>query len=166
MNILLKNLLLSIITIFLLIACTNQDVTNEKSESQSKAKTEEPVSSKKMNEAYDKAMKIVDQMPLFAGCEDWDCSNMQLIQYIQENLKYPKEAKEAKIEGKVFVQFIVETDGSVSNIHIAKDIGAGLGNAAAELVAGMNDLTVKWTPGKNEGKDVPVVLTLPVSYIL
>ncbi len=116
--------------------------------------------------AFETALKNVDQLPLFGGCATWECSNQKLIQYIHDNLKYPEEAKSGTVEGKVFVQFIVETDGTVSNTYIAKDIGAGCGQAAASLVKNMNDLDVKWTPGRHEDKLVNVAMTLPFSFKL
>ena len=120
----------------------------------------------KKPEAFKSAFNVVDQMPLFGGCEDWDCSNQELIKYIQNNLKYPKNAKEARIEGRAYVQFIVEEDGKVSNLHLARDPGEGLGDAAIKIVEGMNELGSMWKPGIQDGKVVPVIMTLPFSYKL
>ena len=77
-----------------------------------------------------------------------------------------QEARDAKVEGKVFIQFIVEADGTVSSTFVKKDIGSGLGDAAVALVNKMNEQEVKWTPGVHEGKEVAVQMVLPVSYKL
>ena len=116
--------------------------------------------------AFENALKIVDELPLFSGCETKQCSNHKLIEYIQKNLKYPETARSEKLEGRVFIQFIVETDGSVTNTYIAKDIGGGCGQAAEAIVKDMNNLETKWTPGIHEGQPVDVAFTLPFSFKL
>ena len=110
------------------------------------------------------ALKNVDQLPLFGGCHDSDCSNQKLINFVQENLVYPKEAKSHGIEGRVFVHFVVEVDGSVSNIMTQADPGSGLGQAAVAMIEKMNQGETKWSSGLHQDKKVPVKLTLPVTY--
>lgn len=115
-----------------------------------------------------------DQMPRFPGCEDIDasskekeaCATRELLQYIYDNLKYPPIAIQNTIEGQVVVRFVVEKDGSVTDVKIARDIGGGCGNAALNAVNSMNDLPEKWTPGKQRGKQVRVRYTLPIVFKL
>ena len=120
----------------------------------------------------DPVFKIVEQMPSFPGCADLakeevnDCSDKKLVEYIYKNLKYPEEARAEKTEGMVVLQFIVERDGSISNIKKVRDIGAGCGDEAVRVIKAMNNLPQKWTPGKQRGRPVRVFYTLPVKYKL
>ena len=115
--------------------------------------------------------KIVEQMPRFPGCENEpsqfekkDCSNRKMLDYIAKHLKYPSEAKDKSIEGTVVAQFTINKDGSVSDINIIRDIGGGCGQAVIEILKTMNDMPEKWLPGKQAGKNVNVLYTLPVKF--
>ena len=114
----------------------------------------------------EKIFAVVEEMPMFGGCKTKKCSDEKLIKYLQDNLKYPKVALDAKVEGKVFVQFVIRNDGAVSDIEVVRDIGAGCGQAAADLVLEMNDLDEGWTPGFQNGESVNVMYTIPVTYKL
>lgn len=98
----------------------------------------------------------VEKMPEFPGGEE------ALYKYLSKNLKYPDIAKEQNLQGKVFVQFIVEKDGSISNPKAVRDIGGGCGEEAVRVVRGMP----KWTPGKQRTQTVRVQYTLPVVFQL
>ena len=98
----------------------------------------------------------VEKMPEFPGGED------ALYKYLSKNLKYPDIAKEQNLQGKVYVQFIVEKDGSISNPKAIRDIGGGCGEEAVRVVRGMP----KWTPGKQRTQTVRVQYTLPVVFQL
>jgi len=98
----------------------------------------------------------VEQDPEFPGGVE------ALYKFVQQNIKYPQLAKENNITGRVFVQFVVEKDGSVSNVRAARDIGGGCGAEAVRVVKSMP----KWTPGKQRGKAVRAAYTLPVNFNL
>ncbi|MDL2314922.1 energy transducer TonB [Bacteroidales bacterium OttesenSCG-928-C19] len=98
----------------------------------------------------------VEDEPSFQGGE------AGLRRYLAENIKYPQLAKETNVQGRVFVTFVVERDGSVSNVRILRDIGAGCGAEAVRVVKAMP----KWTPGKQRGKAVRVQYNLPVMFTL
>lgn len=84
-----------------------------------------------------------------------------LYAYLGENIKYPRIAIYKKLEGSVHLQFIVERDGSVSNIVILRDeVGGGCAEEAIRVVENMP----KWTPGKQMGKNVRVKFTLPIHF--
>ena len=83
-----------------------------------------------------------------------------LIKFISNNIKYPQEALDNKIEGRVFLTFIVEKDGSINDIKILRDIGYGCGEEAVRIVK----LMPKWKPGKQRGKPVRQQFNLPVSF--
>ena len=118
--------------------------------------------------------KVVEQMPKFPGCsemegsenEKMECSRDKLIQYIYQNLKYPKEAKENGTEGHAVLQFIVTKEGSIEEVNVVRDPGDGCGEAAKNLVLSMNDFVERWTPGKQRGRPVHVLYTLPVKFKL
>jgi TonB family C-terminal domain len=99
---------------------------------------------------------IVESMPEFPG------GMQKLMEYLSKNIKYPTMARESGIQGRVFVNFVVETDGSVSNIKVLRAIGGGCDEEAVRVVQAMP----KWTPGKQRGKAVRVSYNLPVNFRL
>lgn len=113
--------------------------------------------------------KVVEENPTFPGCEDVadkemrkQCAENKLMEFIYANIQYPPVARENGIEGMVVLQFVVEPDGSISNIKIVRDIGAGCGEEAARVISMMP----AWNPGKQRGRPVRVMFTLPVRFIL
>ena len=98
----------------------------------------------------------VEENPEFPG------GPAKLLEYIQKNLEYPEAARENEIQGRVFVGFIVEEDGSVSNVKILRGIGYGCDEEAIRLV---NSLP-KFKPGKQRGKPIRVYYTLPIVFKL
>jgi len=107
-------------------------------------------------EKEDEIFQVVEQDPEFPGGVE------ALYKFVQQNIKYPQLAKENNITGRVFVQFVVEKDGSVSNVRAARDIGGGCGAEAVRVVKSMP----KWKPGKQRGKAVRAAYTLPVNFNL
>lgn len=107
-------------------------------------------------EEEEEIFQVVEQDPEFPGGVE------ALYKFVQQNIKYPQLAKENNITGRVFVQFVVEKDGSVSNVRAARDIGGGCGAEAVRVVKSMP----KWTPGKQRGKAVRAAYTLPVNFNL
>ena len=99
---------------------------------------------------------IVEQMPRFPG------GDAKMYEYLGKNIKYPQIARETGIQGRVFVNFVVEPDGSVSNVKVLRGIGGGCDEEAMRVVKGMP----KWSPGKQRGKTVRVSYTLPVVFKL
>ncbi len=100
--------------------------------------------------------KIVEEMPSFPGGE------AKLMEYVGKNIKYPQIARETGIQGRVFVNFVVEPDGSVSNVTVLRGIGGGCDEEAMRVVKNMP----KWKPGKQRGKAVRVQYMLPVNFRL
>ena len=99
---------------------------------------------------------IVETMPMFRGGE------RKLMEFIGNNVVYPKEAIEAGIEGKVFVEFCIERDGTVSDAKVLRGIGYGCDEEALRVIG----LMPKWYPGKVRGKSVRVRYTLPINFML
>jgi protein TonB len=82
--------------------------------------------------------------------------------YIRKNMKYPKEAARLSIEGKVFVQFVVEKDGSISRVMAIKGIGGGCDEEAVRVVSKAG----KWKPGKQRGLPVKQYMIIPITFKL
>ena len=102
------------------------------------------------------AFDVVEQMPSFPG------GMKALMNYLQENIKYPKDAQDAKKEGRVIANFIVEKDGSISNVKIIRSIFPSLDAEAERIITGMP----KWIPGMQNGENVRVKYTIPISFSL
>lgn len=100
--------------------------------------------------------QIVEEMPSFPGGEQ------KLLEYVAKNVKYPQIARESGIKGRVFISFVVEPDGSVSNVKVLRGIGGGCDEEAMRVVKSMP----KWKPGKQRGKAVRVSYMLPVNFQL
>lgn len=82
--------------------------------------------------------------------------------YLGDNLKYPTAARNLGISGRVYVQFVVEKDGSITNIEVAKGIGGGCDEEAVRVLSA----APPWIPGKQRGKPVKVRMTIPVYFSL
>lgn len=100
--------------------------------------------------------RVVEVMPEFPGGE------RALIRYLQNNIVYPPEARRSQIQGTAHMEFVVQPDGSISNVKIVRDPGGGLGAEAARVVKGMP----KWKPGRQNNRNVPVYFSLPVNFTL
>ncbi|MBE6343323.1 MAG: energy transducer TonB [Bacteroidales bacterium] len=100
--------------------------------------------------------KVVEEMPEFPG------GSAKLMEYIQKNIKYPMMARESDIQGRVFVNFVVEPDGSISNVAVLRGIGGGCDEEAVRVVNSMP----KWKPGKQRGSAVRCAYTVPIIFKL
>lgn len=99
---------------------------------------------------------VVESMPEFKG------GMPELYKYLGNNIKYPVMAKESGIQGKVYVTFVVERDGSITDVRVLRGIGGGCDEEAVRVVQDMPN----WTPGKQRGKPVRVQYNLPVRFTL
>lgn len=117
---------------------------------------------------------MADQMPRFPGCEDMEgdtkekekCATENLLRYIYAELAYPVSAKQNRIQGTAVLRFVVEKDGSIGEIEIMRDPGMGCGAAVQKVIESMNNMPEGWTPGKQRGRPVRVIFTLPVKFHL
>jgi protein TonB len=107
-------------------------------------------------EIADEIVSIAETMPSFVG------GDAAFYQFVSKNLKYPAQARRLGIEGKVFVHFVVDTDGSLSNVRVVRGIGAGC-DVEVERIIG---LSPKWNPGKQRGNPVRVRMILPIYFKL
>ncbi|MBF1524210.1 MAG: energy transducer TonB [Prevotella salivae] len=104
----------------------------------------------------DMVFDVVEVMPQFPG------GQIAMLKYIMENMKYPKQAMKEGIQGRVAVRFIVEKDGSISDVKPILSVHPLLNKEAVRVVESMP----KWTPGKQNGKPVRVRFNLPVMFKL
>jgi len=103
-----------------------------------------------------KVFDVVEQMPSFPG------GMGALMSWLSQNIKYPVIAAENGVQGRVIVQFVVEKDGSITDVKVAKSVDPSLDKEAARVVSAMP----KWTPGKQNGSAVRVKYTVPVTFKL
>ena len=110
----------------------------------------------RVQDAGDTVCVTAEQMPVF-GKDD-----KALAAYLSSEIKYPREAREKGIQGKVFVTFVVNGSGKVNNAKVLEPVNPLLDAEAIRVVYAMPD----WTPGKSKGKAVSVQLTLPINFKL
>lgn len=114
------------------------------------------VKTEAQTEPDDKPFDVVEQMPEFPGGKE------ALMKFISENVKYPKEAEEKGLQGRVVVRYVIEKDGSISEVEIAKSVNEYLDAEAIRVVNAMP----KWIPGKQKGEPVRVKFTIPITFRL
>ena len=108
------------------------------------------------HEEDNKVFEVVEQMPSFPG------GYAALMQWLGSNMKYPTIAAENNVQGRVIVQFVVEKDGSITDVHVAKSVDPSLDKEASRVVKAMP----KWIPGKQNSSPVRVRFTVPVTFKL
>jgi periplasmic protein TonB len=119
-------------------------------------KIEEPKEQVIQQEAPKEIFTVVEEQPSYPGGDE------ARIKFLQENIKYPEEAKELGVQGKVFVTFVVEVDGSITDVRVLRGIGAGCDEEAVRVVKSMP----RWVPGKQRGQPVRVQFNLPIKFTL
>ena len=100
---------------------------------------------------------FAEQMPQFKGGE------AEMMEFLGENVRYPEEAQEAGVEGIVVASFVVEKDGTLSDIQILKDLGMGTDE---EVIRVIEKMSGQWVPGKQAGEPVRFRYTLPVRFTI
>lgn len=105
---------------------------------------------------------IDDEIIPFMPSEDMPAFPGNVQKWIAQRIRYPQLAAEAGIQGKVYIQFVVEKNGSVSNIKVVRGVDELLDKEAVRVISEMP----KWTPGKQRGKAVRVSYTMPITFRL
>jgi len=108
------------------------------------------------HEEETKVFDVVEQMPSFPGGQS------ALMEYLHDHVKYPVVAQENGVQGRVVVSFIVERDGSITDVRVVRSVDPSLDREAARVVSSMP----RWTPGKQNGSAVRVKYNVPVSFRL
>lgn len=112
---------------------------------------------KQEEEPEDKIFEIVEEQPVPPGG-----SVQELLKWVSKNLQYPEIAADNGVQGKLTVQFVVERDGSVSDIKVVRGVDPSLDKEAVRVLSKMG----KWKPGRQRGKAVRSRYTLPVTFKL
>lgn len=107
-------------------------------------------------EVENKVFDVVEQMPSFPGGQS------ALMSYLANNIKYPVVAQENGVQGRVVVSFVVERDGSITDVQVVRSVDPSLDREAQRVVRSMP----KWIPGKQNGQAVRVKYNVPVSFRL
>ena len=107
-------------------------------------------------EVENKVFDVVEQMPSFPGGQS------ALMQYLANNIKYPVVAQENGVQGRVVVSFVVERDGSITDVQVVRSVDPSLDREAQRVVKSMP----RWIPGKQNGQAVRVKYNVPVSFRL
>ncbi|PLX09326.1 MAG: energy transducer TonB [Marinilabiliales bacterium] len=102
------------------------------------------------------AFAVVEDKPVFPG------GDAALMKFIADNTKYPEIAKENGIQGRVFIQFVIDKTGRVTRVSVAKGVDPYLDAEAKRVVA----MLPNWSPGKQRGKAVPVTFVVPINFKL
>ncbi|MBR1415652.1 MAG: energy transducer TonB [Prevotella sp.] len=103
-----------------------------------------------------KIFEVVEQMPQFPG------GDAALMQYLSSHIKYPAVAEENGIQGRVVCTFVVERNGSITDVRVVKSVDPSLDKEAVRVIKGMPS----WIPGKQNGSAVRVKYTVPVTFRL
>ncbi|MEZ5030810.1 MAG: M56 family metallopeptidase [Saprospiraceae bacterium] len=122
----------------------------------------------------DESFSVVEVMPRFPGCEDQGltgveldrCAQRKMLEYVYTHLKYPEEAIKNEVEGTSIASFVVEKNGTISNIKIVRDIGGGTGEETARVLRQMQEDGIRWIPGEQGGQTVRVEFKLPIKFKL
>ncbi len=104
----------------------------------------------------DYIFEIVEENPEFPGGQE------AMMKYLRDNIRYPTIARESGIQGSVFVTFVVEKDGSVTNVEILRGIGGGCDQEAIRVVKNMPN----WKPGRQRNQPVRVQYRMPIRFVL
>ena len=107
-------------------------------------------------ENADQAFTVVETMPKFPE------GQAGLMRYLSRSIKYPVIAQKNKEQGRVIIQMIIGTDGSLSNVKVLRSVSPSLDAEAIRVVGNMP----KWEPGMQKGQAVPVKYTLPITFRL
>jgi protein TonB len=105
-------------------------------------------------EAKKELFIIAEEMPLFPGGDN------ERMKFLAQNIQYPQQASELGIQGTVYIQFVVDSKGNITDVKIMRGIGGGCDEEALRVVK----IMPKWHPGKQNGKTVRVLYTMPVTF--
>jgi protein TonB len=132
------------------------DVKGNDEEAGEVLKAQQVVVDEKPAEEETKVFDVVEQMPSFPG------GDAALMQYLSSHIKYPVVAEENGIQGRVIATFVVERDGSITDVKVVKSVDPSLDKEAIRVLKSMP----KWIPGKQNGAAVRVKYTVPVTFRL
>jgi len=111
-------------------------------------------------------ISIVEVVPIFPGCEQEKdkraCLNKMILKHIRKTFRYPKAAEAIGAQGRVYMNFVIQKDGSIGEVKIIRSPDTNLGAEAKRIIEKLPQMT----PGKQAGKPVRVPFSIPISFIL
>ena len=119
-------------------------------------KREKTTQTRKDTATDDKVYEVCEQIPIFEG------GDAALLKYLRENLKYPDKTKDRGVQGRLVIGFIVEKDGSLTDVKVLRPVDIDLDAEVLRVIKGMP----KWIPGRQNGKRVRVRYLLPIHICL
>ena len=119
-------------------------------------KREKTTQTRKDTATDDKVYEVCEQIPIFEG------GDAALLKYLRENLKYPDNTKDRGVQGRLVIGFIVEKDGSLTDVKVLRPVDIDLDAEVLRVIKGMP----KWIPGRQNGKRVRVRYLLPIHICL
>ena len=131
-------------------------VEDDQSQRQMEAYVPPPPPKPKQEEVTDEIFVVVENQPEFPG------GNTAMMKFLSENIKYPVIAQENGIQGRVICNFVVEKDGSITDVQVVRGVDPSLDREAVRVIQQMP----RWKPGKQRGQAVRVRFTLPVVFRL
>jgi protein TonB len=148
-----KRAFITIIGFIALTAVKAQQPAQKSGDSNSEIRIDAPDTSSGSNS---KIFTAVEQAPSFPGGIE------EFYKFLQTNIRYPAKAFENNVQGKVFLTFVVEKDGSLTDIKVVRGIGSGCDEEARRVFT----ISPKWKPGIQNGRPVRVQYTMPISFSL
>jgi TonB family protein len=149
---------LAVALIFMFSCKDRSEARKEAAPAENAAPAEKTAPAMAETEVPEEVFTVVDEMPVFRN----DTTYKELTQWLGQNLKYPAEAASKGIQGRVFVQFVIDENGNVKDPKVIREVDPLLDKAALDVVSGMP----QWSPGKQGGKTVKVSMTVPISFAL
>lgn len=134
----------------------NINIEDDQSKAQIQTFTPPPPPKPKEEEAAEEIFVVVEEQPEFPG------GQAALMKFLSDNIRYPVIAQENGIQGRVICSFVVEKDGSITDVQVVRGVDPSLDKEAVRVIQSMP----KWKPGKQRGKAVRVRFTLPIVFRL
>ena len=113
--------------------------------------------------------EVIEEIPLFPGCEgemNKDdkklCFQKMLLKHIRKTFRYPEISQEMGIQGRVYMKFVIQKDGSIGNVEVLRSPDKNLSKEASRIISKLP----KMTPGKQRGKAVKVPFSIPITFKL
>jgi len=151
-----KNLSVILLYVFVFFSCTNESTSKdaEKAKSEEKPDFSDADVFENQGEEGEEIFQAVKDTPEFIG------GKKKMYEFINSNVRHPREAAENGVSGLVYVRFVVEKNGKITNPKLLKGIGSGCDEEAIRVIAMMP----KWKPGAHNGKVVRCYHTLPIAF--
>lgn len=125
-----------------------------------------------MEEEEPEIFIFAEEMPSLKTCKDagsrsarWSCSQLEMLRYVNSQIRYPPIARENGIAGTVVVSFVIDEKGSLTDVNLVRSLEGGCGDEVMRIIGKMQK-KLKWSPGRQQGRPVKVRVNLPVKFKL